>query len=351
MRVARVLAKLEPGGAQLSVLRVAQALGARGHETRLLVGYASDPGIALARAHGFEPELMGAETDLQWRCDPAFADWLEPRLADVDLVHAHMLGAWWAAATVVAPGVPLAASEHNDLTWPAEPQWAAIEDVAERLDRFYAHSPGAQAGVLRAGVPEERVVRGVSPIAGAGAAPRPGLPSPRIVYTGRLAPDKGPDLLVEAVARMAAPPPVLVLGTGGLEAAIRSRIADLGLDGVVRLEGWSADPASWVAGASVQACPSRDEAFSQSAVLAMALGVPVIGTRVDGFPETLAEGRGLIVEPEDPEALARALEDLLGGRRTTDVAGARRWARRFAIERVAAQYERDYLELSRPVVM
>jgi glycosyltransferase involved in cell wall biosynthesis len=348
--VARVLAKLEPGGAQLSVLRVARALAARGHRTRLLVGFATDPGVALARAHGVEPELMGAEEDLQWCCDPAFAAWLEPRLAGADLVHAHMLGAWWAAGRAVAPGIPFAASEHNDLLWPGEPQWGAMSEVAERVDRFYAHSPGARAGVLRVGVPEERVVRGVSPVEGFGAEERPGLPSPRIVFTGRLTCDKGADVLVEAIARMAAPPPVLVLGAGVLEPTLRSRIAEASLERVVRLGGWVADPAPWVAGASVQACPSRDEAFSQSAVLAMALGVPVVGTRVDGFPETLTAGRGLIVEPDDPAALASALEDTLSGRRTTDVVGARAWAQRYRTERVASQYERDYLELCRAVV-
>lgn len=349
MLVARVIAKLEPGGAQLSVLRIARAFAARGHRTRLLVGFATDEGVALAREHGVEPEFMDAEEDLQWRCDPAFAAWLEPRLAGADVVHAHMLGAWWAAGHAVALGVPFAASEHNDLAWPAEPQWAEMAEVADRIDRFYAHSPGARAGVLRVGVPEERVVRGVSPVEGFGVAERPGLPSPRIVFTGRLARDKGADVLVEAVARMAAPPPVLVLGAGVLEPALRERIAEAGLERVVRLCGWVTDPASWVAGASVQACPSRDEAFSQAAVLAMGLGVPVVGTRVDGFPETLGGDRGLIVEPDDPAALAAALEDVLSGTRTTDVLGARAWAQRYDIERVAAEYERDYLELGRAV--
>jgi glycosyltransferase involved in cell wall biosynthesis len=88
-------------------------------------------------------------------------------------------------------------------------------------------------------------------------------------FTGRLAFDKGADVLVEAVGRMASAPVVLVLGAGVLEPALRSRIAEAGLADVVRLCGWVADPPPWVAAASVQACPSRDEAFSQAAVLAM----------------------------------------------------------------------------------
>jgi len=79
---------------------------------------ATDAGVALARAHGIEPELMGGSEDLQRRCDPAFAAWLQPRLAGADVVHAHMFGAWWAAGHAVAPRVALVASEHNALAWP-----------------------------------------------------------------------------------------------------------------------------------------------------------------------------------------------------------------------------------------
>ena len=77
----------------------------------------------------------------------------------------------------------------------------------------------------------------------------------------------------------------------------------------------------------------------------MGLGVTVVGTRVDGFPETLASGRGLIVEPEDPAALAAALEDVLCGRKRTDLSGARTWARLFRFEEVVSRYEHDYLDL------
>lgn len=95
--------------------------------------------------------------------------------------------------------------------------------------------------------------------------------------------------------------------------------------------------------------PSRDEAFSQTAVLAMGLGVPVIGTDVDGFPDTLADHRGIVVASEDPEALARALEDVLTGRRRPDTDAARTWARQFDADRVAAIYEHSYDELCHAV--
>jgi glycosyltransferase involved in cell wall biosynthesis len=97
------------------------------------------------------------------------------------------------------------------------------------------------------------------------------------------------------------------------------------------------------------ACPSRDEAFSQTAALAMGLGVPVVGTTVDGFPDTLAGRRRILAPPEDPEALARALEDVLVGRRRPDMTAARVWACQFNADRVARVYEHTYAELCRAV--
>lgn len=345
MLIARVVSKLELGGAQLSLLRVARALASRGHSTRLFAGSSTPAGVQLAQAHGIETEVMGSEVDLQWHCDPAFASWLAPRLGDAEAVHAHMLGSWWAAASAVPDDVPLLASEHNGYAFWGEPPWAAMADVAERVDRFYAHGPGARAGAVRAGIPEDRIRRGISPVVGMDSRRRPGLPSPRIVFSGRFSPDKAPDVLIDAVARMAAPPAVLMLGSGVLLDDLRAQVARAGLDRVVRFCGWVDEPGPWVAGASVQACPSRDEAFSQTAVLAMALGVPVIGTNVDGFPETLGDGRGIMVSPDDPEALAVALEQVLAGRVRADSGAARVWARRFEIERVATVYEQAYEEL------
>jgi glycosyltransferase involved in cell wall biosynthesis len=107
------------------------------------------------------------------------------------------LSAWWATAPVAGGRVPLIASEHNRYEWNQEPPWVAVVDVANRIDLFCAHGRCA-----RIGVPGDRIRRGVSPVVGTDAPPRPGLPSPRIMFTGRLSPDKAPDVLIDAVARM-----------------------------------------------------------------------------------------------------------------------------------------------------
>ncbi len=346
MLLARVIADIEPGGAQLHVLRVTRALAAHGIHTRLLAGNANAAGLRLFEQAGVEVDLLGSPERLQYGADDGFAAWLAPRLHGADVVHAHMFGAWWAAAHAVAPGVPLVASEHNPLRWPGPALLAELHGALPRVDRFFAHGRQAAFAVLMAGLPPERLRPGVSPVVGLDARPRPGLPSPRIVFTGRLHPEKGPDVLLDALARLPGRPPAYLLGAGPLEGALRRQARRLGLEGDVTFAGWQDDPAPWVAGASVLAQPSRDEAWSQSAVLAMGLGVPVVGAEVDDLPVTLGEGRGLLVPAEDPAALAGALADVLAGRRLPDLAAGRAYAEGFRLERVAALYAGTYAELA-----
>jgi glycosyltransferase involved in cell wall biosynthesis len=346
LRVTRVLAKLEPGGAQLSVLRVMRALEAEGVGSRLVVGWASPEGLELAARMDVPVEVYGEGGDLQWRADRGFARWLAPRLAGAPVVHAHMFGAWWAAAQAVEETTVLVASEHNALTWPLGRPAVDLAAALARVDRFYAHGPGARRAILAAGLPPARMEAGLSPVADLDATPVPGLPDPRIVFAGRLHPEKGPDVLLDALARVPDAPPALLLGAGPLRPELEARIAALGLADRVSLLGWRNRPGRWIAGASLLVVPSRDEAWSQTAVLGMALGVPVIGTDVDGFPETLAAGRGIVVPPEDPEALAAAIAGVLAGTRRTDLAGARAYARQFSAERVAGIYASAYRALA-----
>ena len=91
----------------------------------------------------------------------------------------------------------------------------------------------------------------------------------------------------------------------------------------------------------------RDEAFSQTAIIGLAHGVPVIGTEVDGFPATLGDGRGILVPPEDPQALAAALERVLHHELPRPLP-LRHLAERYEPARVATIYESTYRGLVAP---
>src|SRR6185312_12811759 len=115
---------------------------------------------------------------------------------------------------------------------------------------------------------------------------------------------------------------------------LEHQVAALGLQDVVRFSGWQAQPERFVAGATVHVVPSRREAWSQSAVLAMGLGVPVVASAVEGLPETLASHRGTLVPAEEPRALASA------------IGAARVYAQRFTPQRVSARYASVYRSLA-----
>ena len=349
MRVVRVLGTLEPGGAQLSALRLSVALRRRGVATTLLAGDATPPGLELAARYGVPADAwrvgeVMAPDSVQWRLSPGFAGWLGPRFAEADLVHAHMVGAWWAAAQVVPAHVPLVASEHNQMSWPRGDHTRQARDAARRVGMFFAHGPAARAWAARLGLDDGRLREGLSSVEGLSAGPLPGLPSPRLTFTGRLSSDKAPDVLVEAIALLDAPPPAYLVGDGPLRDALIRLVRARGLEAVVHLPGWSYEPARYVAGASVHVVPSREEAWSQSAVLALGLGVPVVGTAVDGLALTLGDGRGVLIPPQAPHALAGALSRVLGGERP-DPAPGRVYARQFTPSAAATAYADAYCQL------
>lgn len=137
----------------------------------------------------------------------------------------------------------------------------------------------------------------------------------RLAYVGRLAPEKGVADLLDAVAQLPSPPPVVIIGDGPERARLQRRAASL--------------PVTW-AGATPQGgiapllrasdlfCqPSHMEGVPNATLEAMACGLPVVATRVGGLPEVVTPETGILVEPRQPAALAKALREGL----------ARRWDR------------------------
>lgn len=345
MEVARVLAVLAPGGAQLNVLRTSAVLRRRGVDVRLLVGEATEEGLDLAIDAGVPVEVWGGGTGLQYACSEEFSAWLRPRLASADLVHGQMFGGWWAASRALPDGVPLVASEHNALQWPGPARVDLYADALASVDLFYAASPPVAALVRRLGLPARRMGTARSCIEPIGdERPLEDLPEPRIVFAGRLHPEKGPDLLVRAVGALSDPPATFVLGAGPMERELHELVSAHGLEDRVKFLGWQHAVVPWITGAAACVVPSRHEAWSQTAVLALALGVPVIGTAVEGLPGTLGHGRGVLVAPESPDRLARAIADVLAGDRPAASPG-RDYAAQFTPESVADALLDDYCGL------
>jgi glycosyltransferase involved in cell wall biosynthesis len=135
--------------------------------------------------------------------------------------------------------------------------------------------------------------------------------APRGVFVGRLAPEKGLDILVEAWPKVLAEYPsarLILVGEGPERPSLEARISRLGLGGSVGLPGSVPDPAVELRAADLFVLPSREEGMSIALLEAMALGIPVVATSIPGNRRLVTDSvQGRLVAPDDPGALASAI--------------------------------------------
>lgn len=142
--------------------------------------------------------------------------------------------------------------------------------------------------------------------------------TPLIGTVARLAPVKGLRYLLAAMPDILRRRPdshLLLAGDGDQRPGLEALARDLGVSDRIHFLGFRRDAAAVTAALDVFVLPSLNEGQGRVLVTAMALGVPVVTTRVGGLPEVVEDGcQGLLVAPADPQALARAVTALLTDR-------------------------------------
>ena len=191
------------------------------------------------------------------------------------------------------------------------------------------------------------------------AAPRPahaGRGAIQLLCVGRLAEQKGLDVMLQALpaVRSAMGPTTLrILGEGHERGRLERLAAELGVASDVRFEGLVSDVRPYLSAAEVFVFPSRYEGHPHALLEAMAAGVPVVGTAVQGTIEVIRDGvEGLLVPPDDAGALARALVAVLQDEPLAArlAAGARaRVASEFSVQKMVDRILRVYWETLRPI--
>jgi glycosyltransferase involved in cell wall biosynthesis len=145
----------------------------------------------------------------------------------------------------------------------------------------------------------------------------PRWPAGRVVLgsVGRLRPEKSQHLLIRAIAQLhgrGLDVGAVIVGSGSEENALRGLVADLGVADRVHLPGSAGDVGPYLAGFDVFVLTSTSiETFSNAALEALAMGCPVVSSRIGGMPEMLACGGGSIYEAGNLEQLVAALEQLV----------------------------------------
>ncbi len=171
------------------------------------------------------------------------------------------------------------------------------------------------------------------------AAPPAPVAGPfRVIYVGRLAPEKCVDDLLRAVA--AVPEVALtVAGDGSRRPALEALASDLGIEDRVTWTGylpWGPALFDVLRRGAALALPSATEGLGLVVVEAMSQGLPVVGTRVGGIPELVRDGvTGLLVDVHRPDQLAAAFRRLRDdpALRLRMAAAALETARRNTLER------------------
>ncbi|WP_315854176.1 glycosyltransferase [Gemmata palustris] len=132
---------------------------------------------------------------------------------------------------------------------------------------------------------------------------------------GRLSPEKGFDVLIRAIGALVAQGRdvrLVIVGEGDERAKLERLVRELGLGERVRLAGWQADVRGYFEAMDVFALSSLREGLPNVVLEAMALGVPVVSTRVNGVPRLIQDGQnGALVDPGDLNGLTTALAGVL----------------------------------------
>lgn len=164
---------------------------------------------------------------------------------------------------------------------------------------------------------------------------------PTLVFAGRLAPEKRPDLLLEAFQRMPdRSTRLLIVGDGPCAAEVHSRVREHGLEARVRLVGHVSNVYPFISRSKALVLCSDFEGFGNVLVEAMACGVQVIATDCPNGPAEILDGGayGRLVPCGDASALAQAMEEAISGRPRVDPNRLRARARDFTLEKAMAAY-------------
>lgn len=335
------------GGSERHLLTLLPALAHRGVDVRFLglddTRRAPDP---FYDALSVPYERVPAPRDL----DPQLARAVRHAARNADIVHTHLVhadvyGAFGGKTTV--------STKHNDDPFRAGAfrfveralarRTAKIIAITQALARFQIERVGLPADkveVVHYGLDEPPSPWGTNPPNDAG-------PGERILLAVcRLEPQKGVDVAIRALPRISNAR-LVVLGEGPERHTLEQLAASL--DVAVSLPGRVPDVAAWLRRADVLVHPVRWEGFGLALLEAMLASVPVVATAVSSIPEIVVDGEtGLLVPPDDPDALAAAINQVLLDPGALGERGYVRARSEFSVERMVDRTLAVYEDASAP---
>lgn len=361
MRIGHVVQALATGGLERVVCDLAS------HQPGAVVYCLDEAGELAAAFPALRVEVIGAR-----RRGRPYMDWAAlGRLRrcwqrdGIDLVHTHGMAAHQygglAARLARLPSVHtkhgrdagggvLTPLKNHLRSWLSDRLVAVSADAREVLLRR-ERVPARKVQVIRNGIDAARYCEALpGPVAALrrelGLAPGEAV----VGSVGRLAEIKRYRDLLAAVAQLAVPPRLLLVGEGPERPRLEAQARALGIAARLTLAGRQADVRPWLQLMDCFVLCSRSEGTAVALLEAGASAVPAVVTAVGGNPEVVADGEsGLLVPVGQPAALAHALAGLLAdpARRRTLGQGARvRIETHYSLARTLHEYDELYRSLA-----
>jgi L-malate glycosyltransferase len=348
---------LETGGTERQFVEISRAL--RADRVPVHLGCVRNRG-AFAEGLGELAEFRLGGSVYGWQS--MRSRWrLKRHLRELDISVAHAFD-FYANLTLIPAarlaGIPVVIGSHRqlgDLLSPA--QFRAQLAMFRMCDRVMCNSRAAAERLLRAGLPERKVVvigNALPAEAFAEAAPALGRVEGmvRIGMIARMnAEYKNHRGFLRAAKRLSerfSNLEFVLAGDGPLRAELEKEVAELSLQRQVQFLGDRRDVPAVLASLDVSVVPSSSESLSNVMLESMAAGVPVVACAVGGDCEVGGDGRAVLVPAKDEQALVAGLERVVedAALRSGMARQAREFVRtNFSAERICRQYEELYASL------
>lgn len=322
------------GGAEMSMLRLANSLAGRKYHLDLVLSKAKGSNLPKVSK---QVNIVDFNAPRVLLCLPALVRYLRREKPDVlfsNLDYANIIAVW--ARRIAGTKTRLVIYEHNTMSMTSHHarQWRQ-RLVPQFVKRFYPWADDiicVSGGVAKdlsevSGIPMQRIKVIYNPVVTPEltekAKDRPHHPwfeagqPPVLLAVGRLTHQKDFPTLIQAFAlvRETCPARLMILGEGPDRPQLEVLIKDLHLEEDVSLPGFVDNPYAFMSNASLFILSSRWEGLPTVLIEALSCGVPVIATDCPSGPrEILAEGRyGALVPVQDAPALARRIRMALEG--------------------------------------
>jgi glycosyltransferase involved in cell wall biosynthesis len=347
------------GGQEIRILSEAQGLIRRGHDVKLLC----PPGARIyAEAANWGVPVVALPIEKKrLRGLRALKDWLGANRSDIVNTHSST-DSWLTALAMLILGRPtrVVRTRHISAAVPrgALSRWLymrAAERVVttgEALKRQLVEHNGFRATRIES-VPTGIDAGRFRPGERKAARAHFGLPQDKTLVgiVATLRSWKGHACLIDAMTRLPDHIELVIVGDGPQREALEQKIAQLGLQGRVRMQGQQADVLPWLRALDIFALPSyANEGVPQALVQAMLVELACVTTAVGGIPEIAEHERtALVVAPEDSGALATAIERFAGDeglRRELGEAARKHCVEGYSYERMLDRMETIYRNVS-----